>query len=88
MLFFNVEEFIVVELIVDFGINILWYFIVGLEIGYQVSDFFNDCIFGKIQFDIFVFEGFVVQGLDGIGKMNYFVDCFMQDWICELFDVV
>lgn len=48
MFFLNVEEFIVVEFIVDFGINILWYFIVGLEIGYQVIDLMNDCIFGKI----------------------------------------
>ncbi|MEO0874664.1 MAG: hypothetical protein AAFY48_08685, partial [Bacteroidota bacterium] len=57
MSFLNAEEPTVVELIVDFGINILWHPTIGLEIGHQVSDLLNDCISGKTQLDIFVFEG-------------------------------
>ena len=36
--------------------------------------------------DIFVFEGSVVQGPNGTGKMNYFADRPMQEWIKELSD--
>ena len=47
MSFLNAEEPTVVELIVDFGINILWHPTVGLELGTQVSDLLNDCLSGK-----------------------------------------
>jgi hydrogenase small subunit len=86
MSFLNAEEPTVVELIVDFGINILWHPTIGLEIGHQVGDLLNDCISGKTALDIFVFEGSVVQGPNGTGKMNYFADRPMQDWVRELSD--
>lgn len=62
MSFLDAQEPTVVELIVDFGINILWHPTVGLEIGHQVSDLLNDCVSGKTQLDIFVFEGSVIEG--------------------------
>ena len=70
MSFLDAEEPTVVELIVDFGINILWHPTVGLEIGQQVGDLLNDCISGKTQLDIFVFEGSIIQGPNGTGKMK------------------
>ena len=45
MSFLNAEEPTVVELIVDFGINILWHPTVGLEIGHQVSDLMNEIVY-------------------------------------------
>ena len=84
MSFLNAEEPTVVELVTDFGINILWHPSIGLEIGQQVSDLMNDILNGKIQLDIFVFEGSLVQGPNGSGTMNYFADRPMIDWVKEL----
>ncbi len=84
MSFLNAEEPTVVELITDFGINILWHPSVGLEIGEQVSELLRDCISGKKQLDIFVFEGTIVQGPNGTGTMNYFAERPMKDWVKEL----
>ncbi len=84
MSFLNAEEPTVVELITDFGLNILWHPTTGQEIGDQVQDLLNDIIAGKQQLDIFVFEGSVIQGPDGSGSMNYFADRPMKDWVKEL----
>ncbi|MEM9671095.1 MAG: hydrogenase [Bacteroidota bacterium] len=87
MSFLNAEEPTVVELVTDFGINILWHPSIGLEIGDQVSDLLEDCINKKVQLDILVFEGSIVQGPNGTGTMNYFADRPMQDWVKELSEV-
>ncbi len=84
MSFLNAQEPNVIELVVDYGINILWHPTIGLEIGHQVSDLLSSCVAGKTQLDIFVFEGSVVQGPNGTGKMNYFADRPMKDWVKEL----
>ena len=87
MSFLNAEEPTVVELVTDFGINILWHPSIGLEIGEQVSDLLKDCISKKVQLDILVFEGSIVQGPNGKGTMNYFADRPMKDWVKELSEV-
>mgnify|MGYP001101754892 FL=1 len=87
MSFLNAEEPTVVDLVTDFGINILWHPSIGLEIGDQVSDLMKDCISGKIQLDILVFEGSIVQGPNGTGTMNYFAERPMMDWFKELAEV-
>lgn len=84
MSFLNAEEPTVVDLVTDFGINILWHPSVGLEIGEQVSELLNDCISGKIQLDILVYEGSIIQGPDNTGAMNYFADRPMMEWVKEL----
>lgn len=84
MSFLNAEEPTVVELIVDFGINILWHPSIGLEIGVQVKDLLNDIIAGKVQMDIFVYEGSIIQGPGNTGTMNYFCERPMMDWVREL----
>ncbi len=86
MSFLNAEEPNVIELVVDYGINILWHPTIGLEIGHQVGNLMNDCISGKTPLDIFVFEGSVIEGPDGSGKMNYFADRPMKEWVRELAD--
>lgn len=84
MSFLNAEEPTVVELITDFGINILWHPSIGLEIGNQVIDLLRDIIAGKVTMDILVFEGTVIQGPNGTGTMNYFAERPMKDWVKEL----
>lgn len=84
MSFLNAQEPTVVELVTDFGINIIWHPSMGLEIGEQVTNILNDCIAGKIKVDIFVFEGTVIQGPKGKGTMNYFCERPMQLWVKEL----
>lgn len=87
MSFLNAEEPTVVELVTDFGINILWHPSIGLEIGHQVTNLLNDIIKGKVQMDILVFEGTIVQGPNGQGTMNYFCERPMKDWVKELCEV-
>ena len=84
MSFLNAEEPTVVDLVTDFGINILWHPSIGLEIGEQVSELMDDCVSGKTQLDIFVYEGSIIQGPDNTGAMNYFADRPMMDWVREL----
>lgn len=87
MSFLNAEEPTVVELVTDFGINILWHPSIGLEIGEQVTELLEDIKSGKIPLDILVFEGSIVQGPNGTGTMNYFADRPMMDWVKELSEV-
>ncbi len=87
MSFLNAQEPTVVELVTDFGINILWHPSIGLEIGDQVVDLLNDCISEKTKLDILVYEGSIIQGPHGKGTMNYFADRPMKDWVKELSDV-
>ena len=71
MSFLNAEEPTVVELITDFGLNILWHPTTGLQIGDQVQDLLRDILAGKVQMDILVYEGSLIQGPDNTGTMNY-----------------
>jgi hydrogenase small subunit len=84
MSFLNAEEPTVVELITDFGVNILWHPSIGLEIGEQVSDLLHDIVKGTVQMDILVYEGSIIQGPNNTGTMNYFCERPMMDWIKEL----
>jgi hydrogenase small subunit len=87
MSFLNAQEPTVVELVTDFGINIIWHPSMALEIGQQVTDILNDCISGKIHIDIFVFEGTVIKGPKGMGTMNYFCERPMKEWVKQLADI-
>ncbi|PUZ30005.1 hydrogenase small subunit [Chitinophaga costaii] len=84
MSFLNAEEPTVVELIVDFGINILWHPSIGLEIGTQVEQLLHDIVNGKVQMDILVYEGSIIEGPNKTGTMNYFCERPMKDWVREL----
>ena len=84
MSFLNAQEPTVVELVTDFGVNVIWHPSMGLEIGQQVTDILEECISGKIPVDIFVFEGTVIRGPNGKGTMNYFCERPMQYWVREL----
>jgi hydrogenase small subunit len=84
MSFLCAEEPTVVELVTDFGINILYHPSLALEIGHQVSNLLDDIVRGKVKMDIFVYEGSIIQGPNGSGTMNNFADRPMQDWVSDL----
>ena len=84
MSFLNAEQPSVIELITDFGIRILYHPSIGIEIGEQVKEVLSSVLEGKVKLDIFVFEGSVIQGPEGTGKMNYFAGRSMIDWISDM----
>lgn len=84
MSFLNAEEPNVVDLIVDFGIEVLWHPSLGMELGEQAKKIFTDCASGARDLDVFVFEGTVMEGPNGSGRYDIFADRPMKDWVSEL----
>jgi Ni,Fe-hydrogenase I small subunit len=70
MSFLNAEEPNVVDLIVDFGLDLIWHPSLGMELGDNAKKIFADCASGARPMDIFVMEGTVIQGPDGSGRMG------------------
>ena len=60
MSFLNAEEPSVCDLITDFGLDVVWHPSLGLEMGDNAKQIFNDITSGKRPLDIFVFEGTVI----------------------------
>jgi uptake hydrogenase small subunit len=84
MSFLNADEPNVVDLIVDFGLDIIWHPSLGMELGDQAQKIFRDCASGAREMDIFVFEGTVIEGPNGTGRYNIFADRPMKEWVEEL----
>lgn len=84
MSFLNAEEPSVVDLIVDFGLEIIWHPSLGMELGDQAQQIFRDCVSGEREMDIFVLEGTVIEGPNGSGMMQTFADRPMKDWVDDL----
>lgn len=84
MSFLNAEEPSAVDLVTDFGIEVLWHPSLGLELGDQVQKILRDCTSGARPLDIFVFEGTVIQAPNGSGRFDMFADRPMKDWVTEL----
>ena len=84
MSFLNAEEPNVVDLITDFGLNLLWHPSLGLELGENAQKLFRDCVDGTTPLDVFVFEGTVMEGPDGSGRYDMFADRPMKEWVTEL----
>ncbi|MEM1349999.1 MAG: hydrogenase, partial [Myxococcota bacterium] len=72
MSFLNAEEPSAVDLVTDFGINVMWHPSLGVELGIQLTEMLEKCVRGEIQLDVFVFEGSVIQAPDGTGMWNRF----------------
>ena len=84
MSFLNADEPNVVDLIVDFGLDIIWHPSLGMELGENAQKIFRDCASGAREMDIFVFEGTVIEGPNGTGRYNIFADRPMKEWVEEL----
>src|SRR3954471_18990673 len=84
MSFLNAEEPNIVDLIVDFGLDLIWHPSLGLELGENAKQIFADCASGRRSLDIFVLEGTVIQAPEKSGAMDMFADRPMTEWINEL----
>lgn len=84
MSFLNADEPNVVDLIVDFGLDIIWHPSLGMELGENAQKIFRECASGEREMDIFVMEGTVIEGPDGTGRYNVFAERPMKDWVREL----
>ena len=82
MSFLNADEPNVVDLIVDFGLDLVWHPSLGLELGKNAQKVFWDCAKGERPLDIFVFEGSVMEAYDG--RTDMFADRPMKDWVTDL----
>lgn len=82
--FLNAEEPTVVDLVTDFGINILFHESAAPTYGEQSKRLFNDVIDGKIPLDLLVCEGTVITGPNGTGRYNMLLGRPHKDWIAEL----
>jgi len=84
--FLNAEEPTVVDLITDFGINILYHHSVSMEFGNQVKEIVDKILSEETKLDIFVMEGTVIQGPNGTGRYDTMFDRPKMEWIKELAD--
>jgi hydrogenase small subunit len=84
MSFLNADSPSVVDLIVDFGLEVLWHPSLSLEMGKSAQKIFADCASGARPLDVFVFEGSVIEGPDGSGRFDMFAERPMKDWVIEL----
>ncbi len=82
--FLNAEEPTVIDLITDFGINILYHHSVSMEFGYQVKEILDDIMEERTELDILVVEGTVIQGPNGTGRYDMMFDRPKKDWIYDL----
>lgn len=79
----NAEEPTVVDLVTDFGINILYHHSLSMEFGDQVHHLFERILNGEIPLDILVVEGTVIQGPNGTGRYDMHMGRPKKDWIWD-----
>lgn len=84
MSFLNAEEPSAVDLVTDFGMNLLWHPSLGVELGAGVRDICEKCVTGETALDVFIFEGSVIQAPNGTGNWNRFAGKAMMDWVRDL----
>ena len=82
--FLNAEEPTVVDLVTDFGINILYHHSISMEFGEGARRILESILDDEIPLDILVFEGTVILGPNGTGRYDIFMGRPMKDWLWEL----
>jgi hydrogenase small subunit len=87
MSFLNANKPTVVDLITDFGLDVLWHPSLSVEMGKDTQQILADCASGARPLDVFVFEGSVIQGPDGSGRFDMFAERPMKDWVTDLTSV-
>jgi hydrogenase small subunit len=84
MSFINAAEPSVVDLIVDFGLDIVYHPTLSTVKGQQARDMFAQYAKGEKELDIFVYEGTVMEGPEGSGRYDMFAGRPMKDWVAEI----
>lgn len=72
--FLNAEEPTIIDLVTDFGINILYHHSLSMEFGEQVRRLYEQILNDEIPLDILVVEGTIIQGPDGTGHYDMLMD--------------
>jgi len=80
--FLDAEEPTVVDLVTDFGINVIYHHSFIPLAGEQAKDALQHTLKAGGP-DIFVFEGTVIQGPNGSGRYDIFLGRPMQEWVRE-----
>jgi hydrogenase small subunit len=83
----NAEEPTVIDLLTDFGVELIWHPSLGVELGEAAQKIMYDLTSGARPLDIFVVEGTVILGPNGTGRMDMFCGRPMTEWIKELSSV-
>ncbi|MEM6430916.1 MAG: hydrogenase, partial [Deinococcota bacterium] len=83
--FLNAEEPTVVDLVTDFGIEIVYHHSICPEMGDQIKDKL-EAILADGGPDIFVFEGTVIQGPNNTGRYDMFLHEPMMNWVKRFAD--
>lgn len=84
MSFLDAEEPTAVDLVTDFGLNVLYHPSLSILDGDPVRQLLQDCVDGKTAVDVFVLEGTVIQAPDKSGRYNMFAGRPMMEWIEEI----
>jgi len=84
MSFLNADEPNVVDLITDFGLDLLWHPSLGLDLGDNAQRLFEECATANRPMDIFIFEGTVMNGPNGSGRYDMFANKPMKEWVTAL----
>jgi len=71
----------VVDLLTDFGVELIWHPSLGPELGEAVQAILADLVSERKPLDIFVLEGTVITGPAGSGRMDMFAGRPMTEWI-------
>ena len=84
MSFINAAEPSVVDLIVDYGLEIVYHPTLSMEIGQTAQDLFWSYARGEKEIDIFVYEGSVIEAPNGTGRFDMFAGRPMKDWVDDI----
>ena len=85
MSFLNAEEPNVVDLIVDFGLDLIWHPSLGMELGDNAQEDLQRLRRRRQDRSTSsCFEGTVIQGPNGTGRMDMFADRPMKEWVTDL----
>jgi NiFe hydrogenase small subunit HydA len=84
MAFINAAEPSVVDLIVDFGLDIVYHPTLSTEKGEHAQALFRQYASGEKEVDIFVYEGSIILAPEGSGRYDMFAGRPMKEWVEEI----
>jgi NiFe hydrogenase small subunit HydA len=84
MSFINAAEPSVVDLIVDYGLEIVYHPTLSMEIGQTAQDLFWSYAKGEKEVDIFVYEGSIIRAPENTGRFDMFAGRPMKDWVDDI----
>ena len=82
--FLNAEEPTVIDLVTDFGIEVLYHHALVTDMGEQAKALLNSIINGERELDVLVVEGTIINGPNGTGRYDMFLGRPFKDWVADL----